>query len=184
MKDTWVVSMKTSLPGTCDNARDLKTEIYAFDCFEDARAATRDLLKKLAFGEANAMFDGEGNMTYFREYIDDTDDEEMDGEPSCKAVLESVYTQLVAVFAGKDVAPDIEENYGDGMIAYEYVDGMIDFCGEYDGPCNGYDPIIKTNMFSMEEEKDYYMYLDDAFGQDDETSELYIDLRKAKKYEG
>ena len=184
MKDTWVVSIKTSLPNTCYNAKDLKTEIYAFDSFEEARAATRSILKKLAFGEENAMFDGNGNMIYLREYVDDAYDEEIDGEPSYKAVLESVYGLLVDIFAGKDAMPEIEENYCDGMIAYEYTDGMIDFCGEEDGPYNGYDPIIKTNMFSMGEEKDYFLYLDDAFGQDDATSELYIDLRKAKKYEG
>ena len=184
MKDTWVLSIKTSLPGTCCNARDLKTEIYAFDSFEEARAATRGVLKKLAFGEENAMFDGNGNMIYLREYVDDAYDEEIDGEPSCKAVLEAFYALFLDVLAGKNVVPNIEKNYSDGMIAYEYAGGMIDFCGEYDGPINGYDPIIKTNMFSMIEEKDYYLYLDDAFGQDDDTSELYIDLRKAKKYEG
>lgn len=183
MKETWVLSIRTSLPNTCYNARDLKTEIYAFDSFEAARAATRNLLKKLAFGEENAMFDGNGNMIYLREYVDDAYDEEIDGEPSCKAVLEAFYALFLDVLAGKNVVFNIEESYSDGLIAYEYSDGMIDFCGEYDGPINGYDPILKTNMFSMEEEKDYYMYLDDLLGQHADTSELYIDLKKAKKYE-
>jgi len=49
--------------------------------------------------------------------------------------------------------------------------------GYDDGPCNGYDPKIATNMFDMTEEKDYYLYVDDMFGQD-ASSELYIDLKK------
>ena len=33
-------------------------------------------------------------------------------------------------------------------------------------------------MFDMTEEKNYYLYINDRFGQDDNSSELYIDLIK------
>jgi hypothetical protein len=51
--------------------------------------------------------------------------------------------------------------------------------GDCDGPINGYDPYIATNAFSMEEEKDYYIYIDDLLGQDC-SSELYIDLKQVE----
>lgn len=40
MKNTWVLLVKTSLPGTCCNAGELKTNIYTFDCFDEARTST------------------------------------------------------------------------------------------------------------------------------------------------
>ena len=75
---------------------------------------------------------------------------------------------------------DIYENvYEDGMIALNY-DGESVLCyGSDDGPCNGYDPYIATNAFSMEEEKDYYICIDDLLGQE-YSSELYIDLKKVE----
>lgn len=43
---------------------------------------------------------------------------------------------------------------------------------------NYIDADIAANIFSMQEEKDYFLYINDRFGQDDATSELYIDLKK------
>ena len=75
------------------------------------------------------------------------------------------------------------------MIAYKFRGGTIEFFATSEGHWNGYNPRLKTNMFSMKEPKDYYLYIDDAFGQGEDhfsyaSSELYIDLRKAKEYEG
>ena len=67
----------------------------------------------------------------------------------------------------------------DWFIAIESNPGNILIRGEDDGPCNGYDPYIKTNIFSMKEEKDYCLYIDDLFGQDF-SAELYIDLKKTE----
>ena len=43
---------------------------------------------------------------------------------------------------------------------------------------NTYNPDINTNMFSMQEEKDYYMYIKDSFGQNDDPAVLFMDLKK------
>ena len=46
---------------------------------------------------------------------------------------------------------------------------------------NGYDPKIDTNLLYMQEEKNYYLYIDDMFRQCDwmkASSELYMDLTK------
>ena len=47
-----------------------------------------------------------------------------------------------------------------------------------DGPCNDINPVLDTNIFSLEEEKDYYFHVIDKFGQPEEASELHINLRK------
>ena len=64
------------------------------------------------------------------------------------------------------------------MIAFDYSNGVIRFYGDDDGSCNGYDPVIYTNMFDMREEKDYFMYIEDLLGQDEYASQLCIDLKK------
>ena len=69
--------------------------------------------------------------------------------------------------------------YEDGMIALNYNGESVLCYGVDDGPFNGFDPYIATNAFSMEEEKDYFIYIDDLLGQD-YSSELYIDLKKVE----
>ena len=71
MKSLWVLSVKTSLPNVCELASDMKTEFYAFESFDDAKKSLEKKLKELAFSK-NAMFDGEGNMIYFKKYLDVT----------------------------------------------------------------------------------------------------------------
>ena len=55
MKNTWVLSIKTSLPKVCESAGELKTHVFTFESFEDARAALRKALKKYTFSK-NSMF--------------------------------------------------------------------------------------------------------------------------------
>ena len=96
-----------------------------------------------------------------------------------KKMMKYVSGALYEVFSGSDVKLKIKRGkYSDGMIAFEYKNGAIRFFGDDDGPINGCDPTLFTNMFDMTEEKDYFLYIDDRFGQDDFTSELYIDLKK------
>ena len=49
MKEIWVLSVRTSLPETCERIWDHEPEIFAFDSFEKARAAFRTKIKELAF---------------------------------------------------------------------------------------------------------------------------------------
>ena len=186
MKNTWVLSIRTSLPEVCESHGDLQTSIYTFDSFEEARSALRKVLKKYAFSE-NSMFDGKGNIIHFHKYITDLayddDMDEYDDFLSPKK-LRAVERALKNIFKGKDIVPKIKEGfYTDYMIAYTYENGEVSFRGDDDGPCNGYTPVLQTNMFSMEAPQNYYMYIDDAFGQDSASSELYIDLIRAREFD-
>jgi len=184
MKDLWILSVKTSLSDVCWSVGDLKTDFFAYSCFENAVQGLRAKLKEFAFTK-NSLFDGDGNMIYFKQYVDDAfephDDEEQNcGDYLCKAWWLKIYTALKAVFEGKicDISEFEDYRGDDGMIGVSFKGDAMTIRGEDDGPCNGYDPLISTNMFDMSQEKDYYLYIDDCFGQDDATSELYIDLKK------
>lgn len=190
MKNTWVLSIKTSLPKVCENAGELRTHIFTFESFEEARAALRKALKKYAFSK-NSMFDGRGQIIHLRKYVynltlDDVDGEHIDYYDDFldPTNLDAMEDAIYKIFKGKDVVPKIREGfYTDYTIAYTYENGEVSFRGDDDGPCNGYDPVFKTNMFSMEAPQHYYMYIDDAFGQDAASSELYIDLIRAREFD-
>ena len=190
MKNTWVLSIKTSLPEVCESAGELRTHIFTFESFEDARTALRKALKKYAFSK-NSMFDGRGHIVHFLKYFDDPslidwDGEEIyyDGDYLDLTNLDAMESSIHKIFEGKDIVPKIKEGfYTDHTIAYTYENGEVSFRGDDDGPCNGYTPVLKTNMFSMEAPQHYYMYIDDAFGQDSASSELYIDLIRAREFD-
>lgn len=183
MKEIWVLSVRTSLPDECCSKGDLKTTFSAFETFPEARKAMRETIKGFAFSK-NSMFDGDGRITALNKYIGDMYEEGEDDE-CCEDFLTSgnllkIQNAFYSIFYGENTGLDIYENvYEDGMIVLNY-DGESVLCyGCDDGPYNGYDPYIATNAFSMEEEKDYYIYIDDLLGQE-YSSELYIDLKKVK----
>lgn len=178
MKKLWVLSIRTSLPNECLTRADLKTTFSAFETFEDAKKAMREAIKGFAFSE-NTMFDGNGKIIALENYIADLDDYDDEGFLS-KNILSKIQDSLFSVFNGEDTVLDIEEGeYEDGMIAFKFDGESIVSYGVDDGPCNGYDPYVATNAFSMKEEKDYYLYIDDLLGQD-YSSELYIDLKQVE----
>lgn len=171
MKEIWTLIIKTQLTPA----------VRAFYSFSEAKDTLRQTLKKLAF-KNNSMFDGEGKITNLKQYIDKTVDfkRESDDGILTKEVLNKVQNALCDVFAGKETMVDIEEgNYTDYLVAFEYKEGVIRFYGDDDGPCNGYDPTLFTNMFDMTEEKHYFLYIEDAFGQD-EYCRFYLDLKKTE----
>ena len=179
MKDIWVLFVRTSLPETCWNIGDHDPDLSAFESFEKAREAFRTKIKEFAFSP-NAMFDGAGKLTQFEKYAEDLDDE-YDGDEEClsKNVFTKILKALTAAFRGEDTKLEIEDGfYTDWMIAVDVENNSVNFYGYDDGPCNGYDPTLKTNVFSMEKESDYYLYVNDRLGQNDATAELYIDLKK------
>lgn len=190
MNDIWVLSIKTSLPKVCFSANEIKTSFFAFDSFEKAREMLREKLREFAFTK-NSMFDGEGHIKYFSEYIagltsiDESIVEYGEDDLSYK-VAQNFERILEEIFSGKntDLKEFKEKFYTDYFIAIIVNEDSFIFRGDDDGPCNGCDPVLTTNMISMEEEKDYYLYINDRFGQEDRgieeaTSELYIDLKKA-----
>lgn len=182
MKELWVLTIQTSLPETCYNHDSLKKYFYAFESFEKAREALRQEVKKFAFSE-NAMFDGEGRLKQLEHYIEnsyegDNEDDEENGV-LIKSVLQRMSNLLQMIFSDQDVKTDLTlGEYTDWSVAVELTENSIRFYGDDDGPINGYDPVLHTNMFSMQEEKDYYLYIDDCFGQDGKSAELYIDMKK------
>ena len=182
MKKIWTLIIKTSLPNTAEDVTELVTTVDAFSDFETAKISLREKLKDFAFNK-NSMFDGKGNLTYLNSYINgcmDEDDENEDEDVLTQSKLNSVQDALKGIFAGKDEELKIEEiDYiTDWMISLQIKRNSISLYGDAEGPCNGYNPHIKSNMFDMREENNYYLYIDDMFGQDDNSSELYIDLIK------
>lgn len=188
MNECWILTVKTSLPNTCEHYGELHTDCRVFDGFGKAKAALRERLKALAFSR-NAMFDGEGKMIHLDKYIQQNNHEDtteeywefMDNGWLTVGRLNILQAALTKVFAGEDISlPLLEDgDYADGMLAMEVHGSDLRLVGWDDGPCNGYEPLIATNMFNMVKEGDYYLYLNDLFGQDDCSAELYIDLKKA-----
>ena len=178
MKDIWVLTIKTSLPHTCESAAEMTTTCTAYDSFEKGRDALRAAVRGFAFSQ-NSMFDGDGHITLFQQYAEDgVDGEDVDDFLS-RSMLLYIADHLRRVFSGEDTDFSLPlDTYSDKLIGVTIQDGALQMFGDGDGPCNGIDPVIHTNLFSMQEDKHYYLYLDDRFGQDDCTSELYVDLQK------
>ena len=182
MNEIWVLSIRSSLPNVCRSSKDLNVSVKAFDSFDKARDELRSFVKETAFSK-NSMFDGKGNITYLKNYADDYEDIAYEDDPEVLDIVRINYVTdcLRDAFSGKDVIFEPESDYcTDWMIAIESEPGKLHLYGDNEGPCNGYDPVVMTNIFSMNEKKNYYLYIDDRFGQDDYTSELYIDLVKAE----
>lgn len=176
MKKLWVLSIRTSLPEECFTKAHLKT---TFSAFEDAKKAMQDAIKGFAFSK-NAMFDGNGKIIALEKYINKMGDYDYEETLLTRDILSKVGDSLFTIINGQDASLDIEKGeYSDYMISLNYDGKGINMWGDYDGPINGYDPYIATNAFSMNEEKDYYIYIDDLLGQD-YSSELYIDLKQVE----
>lgn len=182
MKEIWVFSVKTSLPDTCCGHADMETTFTGYKTFPEARNALRCILRKFAFAK-NSMFDGNENLIYLKKYLDNSwepdDDGDICDDSLTKDKLTEICNALKTVFEGNEYdISNFNKYYTDWMIAVEIKDDTLIFHPEGDGLCNGYDPDIVTNTFSMQEEKDYFLYIDDCFGQHAASSELYIDLKK------
>ena len=180
MKEIWVLSVKTSLPKGYLDPRDLKTNITAFESFEEAREALRNALKKYAFSK-NRLFDGKGNIIWLNQEIKSlqeyekeykTNDEYEDELTSSK--LTSVKTHLQCVFNGENIVPK-RFKWDNGLLVCTFSNDKLEIYGDDDGEC----PTLKTNILSMEDEKDYYLYLaEDYMYNDDAPAVLMIDLKK------
>ena len=185
MKNIWVLSIKTSLPNICGSLSDIKTESYAFEMFKDAKESLHAKLKELAFSK-NAMFDGDGNMIHLKHYCTDEawepkEFESVYEDSLTKTVLLKIYDAVKSIFEGKnsDVSKFIDR-YTDHIIAVEFQNDTMTMYRDDAGLFITYDPKFATNMFDTSEEKDYFLYVDDRFGNEDATSKLYIDLKKVE----
>lgn len=181
MKNTWVLSVKTSLPKSYYTPLDLKTSISSFDNFEEAREALRNILKKYTFSK-NRLFDGKGNLIWLSKEIKDRkayekeygSDVEYDDDLTA-ARLENIRTLLHEALSGTEVSPK-NCNWDSGLMICSCRGGIVKIYGYEDGAC----PVLKTNIFSMKNEKDYYFYVaEDYVYTDDAPAVLMIDLVKA-----
>ena len=180
MKKIWVLSVKTSLPNVCHDANDLVTEIFAFESFESAKDALYDKYMELAYS-TNEMFDGNGVLLGLDCYIDEMIEEKIEDESFLtKALCNKIKLSLHRVLYKKDFDLEIKDGrYDDGMICVEVCGNEVKFSGAGCGPINGYNPVLHTNIFNMAEKKDYFLYINDLFGQET-SSELYIDLQEVE----
>ncbi len=180
MKKIWTLTIRTSLPDVAQSKEDIQTVFESsFEEFEKAKETLRQELKKLAFSE-NAMFDGKGGMIYLKNYAKDLDNEfDMEDEVLSLRKFEQIQEALLGIFKGEDKPLELKpvKDCTDWMIAVDIKKDSIRIYGAHEGPINGYEPTIKTNMFDMTKPQKYYLYLDDLLGQD-YSSELYIDLVK------
>jgi hypothetical protein len=162
----------------------LVTSTFTFDDFETARAALRAKLREFAFSH-NEMFDSYGSMIHMEKYMDmiKREDGEID-DPLPGWFTGKIAVALLNIFScifeEKDVDISIPfGRYFNADIEADFAHDSITIRGTGEGVVNGYNPKIDTNLLSMQEEKDYYLYIDDMFGQwSCVSSELYIDLKK------
>ncbi len=179
MKHVWVLGIRTSLPGTCRKTP-LETKFSVFEEFAAARDAMREAMRGYAFSE-NAMFDGDGRLIQMLRYwkgMWHPSEEECSEGWLTPQIWKQLCDALQSVFGGKDALPQgFCPHYDDAMIAVDFSENSVSVYGYDDGPDNGYEPVIRTNCFSMQEEQDYYLYLNDLFGFGT-SAELYIELRR------
>lgn len=187
MKEIWVLTIKTSLPKTCVSYDDLKMTVMAFDTYEKARVAFREKLKTLAFSQ-NAMFNKKGQITLLNHYISKSaisateigEIDETEEKYLSKERLMLIQRALTEAFTGHDTKIGLPNGYYTDAcdLSVKVKSGSVRLYGDFEGPYNGVQPVIYTNVFSMVKEKNYYLYINDIFGQEDDSSELYMDLTK------
>ena len=87
MKNIWTLIVKTTLPESGERQDKLVTNVEAFENFDEAKAALRKKLRKIAFSE-NKMFDGKGHIIHLENYpTDDDESEEWDDDVITKSLL-------------------------------------------------------------------------------------------------
>lgn len=135
------------------------------------------------------MFDSDGHIKYLDKYIDDIEeDEAFDDDDSMipRWATRKFYTilqdDLSKLFSGKlEKLSCLEGEYEDCFISAKITSKSIKLVGTGDGPINGIDPVIKTNILDMSREKKYYLHIDDFFGGligQEYSAELHMTLEK------
>ena len=182
----WKLKITTSLPNVAYYRSDLKTKEYEYSSFEEARDAFKETIKSYALGK-NTMFEQDGKLSLLDDYSEDIEaawednDEEVGPEDISVEDWQYVIECFQKVFIGEevDISP-IKEFSTDWMLAIRREENAVSILGYEDGPYNGINPVIETNMFNMDKEGEYYIHIDDLLGQDT-SSELYIDLTKGSE---
>ena len=187
MREIWTVCVKTSLISVRRRFGE-QAEYAFFDSFEKARDAFRGITKKLAFSEdtrfENAMFNKKGQIAELDAYIaahKDPPENDCDENYLSKKILTAIQDALIAAMSGQNVALGIKDGtYSDGQIQVDIKDGFV-VLEEADEVRYKFGiplPLIKTNMFSMEKEQNYYLFIMDQFDPDKGPDEVWLYLEK------
>ncbi len=183
----WVLMLKTSLPYAGINHANLPTKCYVFHHFSEARAALRQWLRELAFSR-NVLFDGQGRMPRFAAYIRTHGQEDVtepheefrDNGWLTKGRMQTLSDTLAAVLSGEDVDVPLESgDYTDAFLCLTVEGNHVNLNGLDETLGSAYALVIRTNLFNMTQEGNYYLCLKDQFGQDD-AAELYAELKCAQ----
>lgn len=184
MKSVWVLYERSDL----DRNSEFDYENYATDCrvfekFEDAKNAMKKLIRDYAT-EKNSLFDGNGCFCEFSGEIDEYYDDPEEKDAELFRTVEKLLRKLCLDELSEDDIADITELYVNNyMYSAEITtaDGIVLLMkGEDDGPFNGIDPYVHTNIFDMDnEDNNYFFYVEDRFKMYARfISHLYIDLKK------
>ena len=209
----WVLSERrnVNVEGSVQTlkAGQTSTGVWVYSDFEKAMRDMLRLIRAHARSD-NGLFDGDGNIVGFNEYLYEIDEEER-WSPEPKTAeeasfyrfwtenhggyenTESAYAKIAAVpellrdwlLEESDFTPfDIPEGgFTDSMIGVKASPEQISVEGVDDGPCNGIDPCIRINTFKMDDpDKEYQFCVRNTFEErfDEPETYVYIELMKVE----
>lgn len=209
----WVLSERrnVNVEGSVQTlkAGQTSTGVWVYSDFEKAMRDMLRLIRAHARSD-NGLFDGDGNIVGFNEYLYEIDEEER-WSPEPKTAeeasfyrfwtenhggyenTESAYAKIAAVpellrnwlLEKPDFTPfDIPEgSFTDSMIGVKTSPEQVSVEGVDDGPCNGIDPCIRINAFKMDDpDKEYQFCVRNTFEErfDEPESYVYINLMKVE----
>lgn len=192
-KDSWVLSCRRNVAFDGETVEDGQKQhgFWVFTDFEKAKKEMHRLIRLNAMSH-NGLFDGNGKITEFSNYLDECkkdrieaekifgsdsfDDEEMEYAESVDAFLQK-WVLNPAQFTGTDLP---FEHYFDGNIEIWGADDLISIRGADDGPCNGIDPYIYIDCIIMDNpEQSYHCFFKELFDFADDIGHYsYITLIK------
>lgn len=161
--------------------KSISSEVY--ENFLEAYNSLRERLKELAY-TMNNVFNGHGNIKELRLYFKKIEKEYQNEDWWSNDYMKPLI-YLRSLVLNEDVDfESFNDNNLDQMLTWHYKDGNFELYSDKEGPINGINPMIKTNISSKNNEH-CYLYIKDDFGGNgrDEYSvqELQIDLVKINK---
>lgn len=179
-KDSWVLSCIRNVAFDGESAGDGQVQqgFWVFSDFEKAKSEMYRLIRLNAMSH-NGLFDGNGKITNFSNYLDESkknksEDEEFfgydDSEIEFVEDIEKFLQKWVLNPAQYDETDIPCGDYFDGMIEISGYDDYLCIRGADDGPCNGVNPYIFIDCFSMDNpNRAYHCFFKELFDFVDET---------------
>ena len=190
MEKQWILSVMTNFfdRKNCPFSCKMATKYYVFDDFRTGRKKMLEEIARIR-KEGKAMFDENGDLIYLNRYITKMEKSELNEEylKSCdeESLLADKMKEARRLLRG--VMNGVETNdtkldgfFTDYSVGLQISGGYLIICGDDDGPSNGYDPDILTNMLTVTEEKNCYFHLRDNFGQNHDPSYVFLELKKSE----